>query len=162
MADVQLIGGIWPYDARVHAVVLGRRNADHLAIEVWGRAHPQATDFEDGNWLACQVSVRAGAFSGRYAPTLRAEEFQRFTTGVRRLNDTLKGEAEFRTLEEQLTLRIERVGSLGDLRLVGTARGAAGTGNLLSFQLHEFDQTDLPGVLAALTEVTGAFPVIGR
>jgi len=36
-------------------------SADGVTLEVGGRQFPQATDFDDGNWLTTRVSVRAGA-----------------------------------------------------------------------------------------------------
>ena len=143
-------------------VTVGRRDGDHLSIEVGGREHPQASDFDDGNWLVCLVSLRAGGFSGKYGASLRSEELARFRDAVRLLNETLQGEALFETLEGQLRVTIERVGGLGGLRVIGTALDAAGLGNRLSFELKDFDQTDLRDLIAALNEVVSTFPVIGR
>lgn len=42
--------------------------------------------------------------------------------------------------------------SVGTLRVSGSARDVAGTGNRLSFELREFDQTDLPGLIRTLEE----------
>jgi hypothetical protein len=72
---------------------------------------------------------------------------------VRRLNETLKGEANLDTDEGQLHLTIRRIGSLGGLDVTGIAVDTAGTGNRLAFKLAQYDQTQmlkLPGELEAV------------
>ena len=144
------------------SVVVGRVAGDHVEIDVGGWEHPGTNDFDDGNWLMTRVGIRARGFSGRYAASLRAEEFVDFLDAVRRLSETLDGEAVFTTMEEQLRVAIRRVGSLGGLEVVGVALDAAGWGNRLVFKLAEFDQSDLPPLVAQLEALVEAFPVIGR
>lgn len=143
-------------------VVVGRPDGEHVELEVVRRERPQASDFWDGNWLSCQVSLRVGSFSARYLAALRAEEFERWLKAAQALSRTLQGEATFHTLEGQLLLSISSVGSLGGLRVTGEARDQAGTGNRLRFALGDFDQTELPGLLGALEDVVRTYPVVGR
>lgn len=144
------------------AIRLGRAHGDHILIEIGGREHPSATDFDDGNWLVSQVSVRAGAFAGRFGCSLRSEESAAFLGELRQLNNTLTGEAVFQTLEEQLRVRVSTVGSLGGIIVTASARDQAGVGNLLEFHLEDYDQTDLGSLIADVEEVAAMYPVIGR
>ncbi len=141
--------------------MVGRRGGDHVRVEIVSRERPAANDYYDGNWLRCRVSVRAGAFSGRYPAALRVEEFVGFLGGVRRLHETLAGDAVFATMEEQLRIAISRTDSLAALRATGVALDQPGVGNRLTFELAEFGQTELVGLIADLERATDAFQVRG-
>jgi hypothetical protein len=146
----------------VITVTIGQQTGAHVAIEVAGRQHPDATDSDDGNWLACRVSLRVGAFSSRFDASLRAEEFAEFLVAARRLYETLEGGASFATMEDQLSVAIHRVGSLGALEVVGVAADSPGTGNRLEFTLSQYDQTQLVDLIRDLEAVTATFGVVGR
>jgi hypothetical protein len=119
----------------VVAVTIGQQTGEHVAIEVAWRQYPYATHSVDGNRSACRVSLRAGAFSGGFDASLRAEEFAEFLGEARRLYETLEGGASFATMEDQLRVAIHRVGSLGALEVVGMATDSPDTGNRLQFTL---------------------------
>ncbi|HEY6470762.1 MAG TPA: hypothetical protein VI434_13460 [Candidatus Dormibacteraeota bacterium] len=143
-------------------ITIGEETGEHVAIEIVRREFPDATDSDDGNWLACRVSIRAGAFSGSFGASLRAEEFAEFLAAARRLYETLEGRASFATLEDQLRVDINRVGSLGALKVIGIAADAAGTGNRLEFALAQYDQTQLVDLIRDLEVATATYGVVGR
>lgn len=138
----------------------GGPDADYVILTVHGRSLPHATDYWDGNWLACTAEVAAGAFRGSLDRLLRNEDIGRFYDRVAELYERLSGEALFDTLDGWF-----------DLRLIGDGRGhieARGRlcddpvhGNVLEFRLF-FDQTYLPPLMAQLRDAMEAFPVVGK
>ncbi len=77
-----------------------------LTISLLGRSHPGATDYWDGNWVRANVKVKAGGFRGSVGGDLRTEELARFLAQLGRLQESLRGTAEFATMEEWLSLRV--------------------------------------------------------
>jgi hypothetical protein len=140
-------------------VNIGTLERNRLVLEVLGREHPNAVDSLDGNWLTVNVSVEVGAWLGRYGASLRVDEFERLLRGVRNLNDSLRGTAEFQSMEEWLHLKLTSDG-LGHVTVEGVARDAAGIGNTLSFHLA-LDQTFLPALIEELEGLLEEFPSRG-
>ena len=58
----------------------------------------------DDNWIIIRISVVVGGFTGTVGATIITEELVTFHEKLRVLYDTLKGEAKFTTLEQQLAL----------------------------------------------------------
>jgi hypothetical protein len=149
----------WAYPAAVLHVKIGG-SAGCVTVDVLGREHPTATDYDDGNWLLSQVSVEAGAWNGRFRASLRAEEFGSFLRGVRLLYDSLEGTAEFVPMEPWLILKLEG-DRLGHVAVSGVADDEVATGNKLSLHF-EIDQSYLPSVIRELEAVLAEFPVVGE
>src|SRR5262245_58655106 len=91
---------------------IGGEQAEFLTLTVHGRSLPHATDYWDGNWLACTAEVSAGAFRGTLDGLLRNKDLSRFLERLQGLYERLTGEALFDTLDGWL-----------DLRLIGDGRG---------------------------------------
>ena len=140
-------------------IVIGSLRDDHLVIDVTRREYPDAHDSGDGNWVFATVRTHAGAFVGEYEALLRTDELDRFRAGLARLHAELHGTATFESMEEWLTLVIEGDGR-GHFRAKCVARDEAGIGNELRFELN-FDQTEIPPMLASLDAVLAEFPVRG-
>jgi hypothetical protein len=121
--------------------VLGRTNGDHVAVRPLNRNDPNATDFWDGNWLTCEIEVRAGVFRGRVRTSLRTEDIPPFRAQLAALHTTLRGEARLRTMEDWLSIDAHGDG-LGHIEFECELRDASETGNALRFHLS-LDQTDL-------------------
>ena len=136
---------------------IGGQNAEYVEVRVVSRS-PEP-DYWDGNWLSCNVSVAAGGFRGRYIANLRTEELKQFHMEVQTLYESLAGVACLRTMEEQLNLVLEGDGR-GNVTCRGEARDAAGTGNVLRFELA-LDQTQLFGMKVQLSEILSRYPVRG-
>ncbi len=137
-------------------VVIGQQSGEHVAVEILTPQSSGQPDGDDGIWVTCRVSVRAGAFSGSFTADFTDRDFSRFLDSVRRLDETLKGEANLDTYEGQLHLTIRRVGSLGGLEVAGIAVDMAGTGNRLAFKLAQYDQTQLLTLAGELETVIAA------
>jgi hypothetical protein len=133
---------------------------DNIVVSVLGRAHPQYTDFWDGNWLSVKVAIQAGGFKGNYAADFRNEELARFHAALVRLYAAQEGVAAFETMEGQLSLKLTR-DRLGHIAVEGIAQDDAGIGNKLHFHFG-IDQTYLPALIAELDEILDKFPVIGK
>jgi hypothetical protein len=140
-------------------VGIGSGGGARIVVRPLVRAHGDATDYWDGNWVNAEVAVRAGGFRGEYVACLRTEEFRSFRQDLERLYRDLPGRGAFRSMEEWLTVEVS-----GDGRghFTGTARfrDRAGDGNLLECVL-EFDQSDVPAMVQQLSAIESAFPVIG-
>ena len=139
---------------------IGHSEYEFILIDVTSRSHPDADDFDDGNWLNAKVLVKAGGFSGAINGQLRAEELTFFRDGLNKLYRSLSGSAKFSTMEEWLSLEIDGDGK-GHFALTGEIMDEVGLGNVLKFKF-DFDQTFIPKVLNDLEKVIKTFPVLGK
>jgi hypothetical protein len=142
--------------AQVH---LGTLQRSRLVLDVKRRARPSSEDYWDGNWLVVDMAVEMGSWTGRFDANLRCEEFDRFLSEVRHLNENLDSVAEFVTMEGWLRLQLNGDG-LGHIAAKGEATDQPGRGDTLSFRM-DFDQTYLPRLIAELQDVLKEFPVRG-
>jgi hypothetical protein len=138
---------------------IGGEQAEFLAITLLGRSHPGCTDYWDGNWLRAEVEVVAGGFRGLVYGDLRTDELVRFHEELSRLQETLRGTAEFMTLELWLTIRVIGDGK-GHMTFECEVRDGPGTGNLLSCTLS-YDQTFVRPMLSQLRQALREYPVLG-
>ena len=140
-------------------ILIGNESTNWVAVRVLARSHPGLQDYWDGNWVRSEVTLRAGAFSGRYVADLRTDEFARFRDELNVVFQPLIGRATFSSLEGWLG--IELVGD-GKGHFSGScqAMDTPGTGNCLSFSLA-IDQTEIPSILNNLDSILSQFPVIG-
>jgi hypothetical protein len=142
------------------SLILGSVDADHLSITLVARAHPEATDYWDGNWVRSLLEVRAGGFRAHVIANLRADEIHRFAHGLQSMSDNLAGATVLQSMEEWITLSIT-CNPNGTLDILGEVTDQPGVGNRLSFELHGFDQTHMSSWVAQLAAVESRFPVIG-
>jgi hypothetical protein len=142
------------------SLVIGSINSKWLRITPLQRAHPQCSDYWDGNWVNSSVEISVGAFTGKYIACLRTDEFRTFRIGLERLYQTLDGKTAFASMEDWLAIEIASDG-LGHFQAKCTLRDAAGIGNTLKCEF-KFDQTELPCMLRSLRSIDEAFPVIGE
>jgi hypothetical protein len=134
--------------------------AEYVEVTILGRLAPNATDFWDGNWLLSEVRLRSGGFTGAFSANLRTHEIADFTAELHNLHTTLRGTADLRTMEEQLTLGFAGDGR-GHVTIKCEARDQAGVGNQLRFELS-IDQTDLTPLLRQLDGVVARYSVVGK
>ena len=132
---------------------------EFLTIAVVGRSH-LATDYWDGNWVTAAVEVQAGGFRGAAGGHLRAEELADFHRQLAQLQESLRGTAEFTTMEGWLSIRVEGDGR-GHMACRCVLRDEPGIGNTLDCLLLT-DQTFTRSTVAELAAVVQAFPVVGR
>jgi len=143
-------------------VVIGDSEKDHLIITVNGRAHPDSTDYWDGNWLLCEIHMVSGAFTGDISHDvhLRVDEFKSFFEEVDDLYKSLKGTAKYSSLEQWIQLEISGDGR-GHMLAKGCVIDKHIEGNKLNFSIH-FDQTALPKTLIGLRDLLSQYPLIGQ
>jgi hypothetical protein len=131
-----------------------------LTIALLGRSHPGATDYWDGNWVRAAVEVAAGEFRGSAGGDVRAEEVAQFHDQLARLQQSLRGTAEFQTMEGWLSIRVTGDGK-GHMEFRCVIRDQPGIGNALDCTLAT-DQTFTRATVTALAAAVQAFPVIGE
>ena len=141
----------------MHIFSLGGNQHERIEVEVFGYERAPVGDYYDDNWLRVRVSVSAGAFSGSYDASFLTGELFGFHDQLKTLYSTLRGEAVFSTLEEQLSLDLRGDGR-GEIIVRGIAIDVLGDGNRLEFDLT-LDQTYLQGTLEELRRILEVFPV---
>jgi hypothetical protein len=141
-------------------VAIRCEGGEFLTINVLGRSHYPAADYWDGNWVTASVEVQAGGFRGSVGGHLRAEELVAFHDQLARLQESLRGTAEFATMEGWLSIRVEGDGR-GHMECRCVIRDEPGIGNTLDCTLAT-DQTCTRATVAELAAAVQAFPVVGR
>jgi hypothetical protein len=132
-----------------------------VVISVLGRQFPDASDWEDGNWLVSPVRISVGRFVGELPAQLRVDELQAFRLGLEQIRETLSGEAELFSMDGWLTLSVQ-CSRTGSLSVSGSADDSPGIGNKLRFEIGGMDQSFLPTLIDQLQEVERAFPLRQR
>lgn len=140
-------------------IQLGGDSLHSLRLVVDGRAHPEAADYWDGNWLTSTAEVSTGSFRGSLGGIIRSDELADFLRQIEALYQRLDGEAVFRTMEGWISFRLT-TNRQGQVEVRGRLVDELVNGNALEFALF-FDQTFLPPTIAQLREATKQFPVIG-
>jgi hypothetical protein len=143
----------------MHGIHIGGESSEFIELIVDRREHPDATDYWDGNWLSCDVTIAAGSFRGTVRGSLRSEDFRSLLEQIARLHERLSGSAEVRAMEEWLVLTLRGDGK-GHIEAGGRVCDNVADGNSLCFRFV-LDQSFLPAVIQQLTEACRAFPVVG-
>ena len=141
----------------MQSFVFGGEEYERLEIVVQGYERAATGEFYDDNWLSVVVSVHCGGFRGRFTAAFLTSELESFHGKLASLYETLTGEAQFQTLEEQLSLTLKCDGR-GQLQLQGEALDQLGVGNRLSFKIL-IDQTQLESSVRSLASTLRAYPV---
>jgi hypothetical protein len=142
------------------SIHIGGEQAEFFTLTVHGRSLPHATDYWDGNWLACTAEVAAGAFRGTMDRLIRNEDLARFLHDLERMAGGQDVWPCLEALEGWLSLRL--VGDKrGRIEAKGELEDDPAGGNALEFRLS-IDQTYLPPLVAQLRAVLAEFPVVGQ
>ena len=136
---------------------IGSCEREAVSLTVLSYARPVTGEFYDDNWLLCEVSVRAGAFRGKFQANFLTSELEELRQGLSTLHRELRGGYTFEPMERQLVLRAS-CDHLGHIHIAGQAMDEAGIGHRLTFSLS-VDQTYLSTTLSELLGVVQAFPV---
>ena len=113
----------------------------------------------DKNCIHSQITIKGGAFSGQFYCDLMTTDFELFKRELKKTYDSLKGQAEFKTLEGQIKLKIEGDG-LGHFTVDCDLTDEAGIGNKLHVAMA-FDQTQIPYFVKQLDKIIKQFPIQG-
>lgn len=139
---------------------IGGEQAEYLTIKLFGRSHPACQDYWDGNWLRAEVEVEATGFRGLVTGDLRTDELARFHEQLSRLQESLRGTAEFVTMEGWLSIRVVGDGR-GHMRFECEVRDEPGIGNTLTCEFG-YDQTFVPPILTQLRQALDRYPVVAE
>lgn len=129
----------------MHVVQFGSE-AEHIKIHI-----PESFSLE--GWAKTSVEIKVNGFHGLVAPYFNAQDFELFLPSLRKLYESLKGNAEFIPLEKQLVLNFEAM-SGGHISVSGTAWSQASYENKLEFCI-EIDQSYLKEPLKTLERLIG-------
>jgi len=116
-------------------------------------------DYWDAGWPNAHAAIKVGSFRGDVGGYLRGTDLATFQAELTALYNTLSGSALLRTREDWLS--IEMIGDgKGHIIAKCAVTDNPGIGNTLQFKL-ELDQTFLPTILEALSELRALFPIVG-
>jgi hypothetical protein len=136
---------------------IGEDERNVLVVNVLSRTHPQSRDSWDGNWLNTEVRVKVKGFTGRVSGYTRTEEFTAFHEQLERVNRSLNGGADFRTVEKWITIRLQSdIG--GYVSVEAEIFDQPGVGNRLSCNF-DVTQASIPPMLNQLQAICSQFPV---
>jgi hypothetical protein len=135
----------------------GHPEQERIEVDVLRYERPPIGEYHDDNWLTAEINVRAGGFQGKARAAIVTEELVGFASQLRPLFETLRGMAEFSTMEGQLSLQLVGDGK-GHIELRGEIADKPGIGNRLHFTL-QFDQSQLGTSIRELETVTSHFPI---
>jgi hypothetical protein len=111
---------------------------------------PAAANTEGYDWIKALVHIEVGGFSGSVEITMCVSDMIRFKEQLEPAYRDLDGVAEFKTIEDQLYIRIE-VNRLGHVSATGYLIDDLADGNKLSFEIT-YDQTLLWHTLSEIDE----------
>lgn len=143
-------------------------NAAGAAVEIVGdsgwRVRLSVTGYEDPSrppagagdveWLSGSALAEGPGFEARVGASFEAEDFVRFAAEVDAVREGRAGEAWFRTLEEQVELKLVR-GRHGDVEVTGSVTEHARAH--LDFRFAS-DLASLDRASPALREIVRRFP----
>jgi hypothetical protein len=136
---------------------LGHSEMERLEVEVLRYERAPCGEYYDDNWLTSQLRVSVGGFKGKVEAAIQTAELDTFLAQLRPLYATLRGTAEFSTIEEQLHLLLVGDGK-GHIELTGELIDRPGLGNRLHFKL-QFDQTQLAVSIQELERVMSVYSI---
>lgn len=110
--------------------------------------------YNTDGWCKARVDIALPCFTGHIEPWLESYDIDRFAGELKRLYESLKGEAKLVPREEQFTVCV-KAGMAGHITVSGVAWSKATFGDKLEFTL-ELDQSYLPSTLAQLALATSA------
>ena len=116
---------------------IGYPNKERLEISLVGA--PSDPKVEGYDWIKGHVQIEVGAFQGELEICLCVSDIIRFKEQLEPLRERLEGVAEFKTIEDQLSIRIE-VDKLGHVQASGYLLDDFVAGNKLYFNIN-YDQT---------------------
>ena len=113
---------------------------------------------EDIDWLNTEIRISTGAFSGKVAACLNILEIKAFLKEMKPLSESLKGKAEYISIEDWLNVKVSGDG-LGHFVAKGFVADDPNpdVANRLSFFI-DFDQTFMPKLLKGLQDIVDKYP----
>ena len=125
---------------------IGNESKERLEVEIQSSPANPATEGYD--WISAQATIRVGSFQGQTKLSITKTDIIRFRDELLQLYETLKGMAEFTTIESLLYLKVI-VDSLGHITVSGSLLDDCSFGNKLDFTI-EIDQSHLKRTISEL------------
>src|SRR4029078_4539989 len=127
---------------------VGYPNKERIEVTLLGPpANPKTEGYD---WIKGLVRVEVGAFRGDLEIYLCVSDMIRFKEQLEPVYQNLKGVAEFKTIEDQLAIRVE-VDRLGHVQASGYLLDDFVCGNKLYFNIA-YDQTLLWHTISEIDE----------
>jgi hypothetical protein len=130
------------------AFQIGTNESEYIRVSL-------LNDNGDG-WFSSFVEVKVGAFCGSYSADFNSWAFSDFYDQLRKMYDSLSGNAVFTSYEQQLELTLT-CNTQGHIKVCGIAFDVAGIGNKLTMNMS-IDQTCVPPVLQSLKTFISKYP----
>jgi hypothetical protein len=121
-------------------ILIGNKGSDYVAIRP-GRPGPE-------EWLGAEVEIKCGGWSGGLNTSFMKGELARLAEDLRRLQQSLSDDVEFKPLESYIKLHFSGDGQ-GHIHIQGEAYSQSSIDTQLSFSF-DIDQTYLKGIMDAL------------
>jgi hypothetical protein len=128
-----------------------------VIIEVYGYERPGADDQDDANWLKCEVTIKAGPFSGAFKSAFTTYDLIALAERLKGALATLSGTVSFQNTENDIAFNIE-LDKRGNANIHGTAQPHRSQEAFLTFRF-DTDQSCLAQTLSQLQAVLRHFPV---
>jgi hypothetical protein len=123
---------------------------DKERVEVTLLGPPSDPKAEGYDWVKALVQVEVGAFKGELEIYMGVSDMIRFKEQLDLVYRNLEGVAEFKTIEDQLAIKIE-VDKLGHVQASGFVLDDFESGNKLNFNIS-YDQTLLWHTISEIDE----------
>jgi hypothetical protein len=123
---------------------------DRERVEVTLLGSPSDPKSEGYDWAKALVHVEVGAFKGELEIYICVSDMIRFKEQLEPVYRNLEGVAEFKTIEDQLAIKIE-VDKLGHVQASGFVLDDFVSGNKLDFNIS-YDQTLLWHTISEIDE----------
>jgi hypothetical protein len=127
---------------------IGYPDKERLEITLVGA--PSDPKVEGYDWIKGQVRIEVGTFKGELEIHLCVSDIIRFKEQLEPVYERLEGVAEFKTIEDQLSIRVE-VDKLGHVQVSGHLLDDFVAGNKLDFNIS-YDQTLLWHTISEMDE----------
>jgi hypothetical protein len=125
-------------------------HSDKERVEVTLLGPPADPKTEGYDWVKALVQVEVGAFKGEIEIYICVSDMIRFKEQLEPVYRNLEGFAEFKTIEDQLAIKIE-VDKLGHVQASGFILDDFDCGNKLNFNIS-YDQTLLWHTISEIDE----------
>lgn len=129
-----------------------------VQIDIIKRSNPNSNDYWDGNWLKANIKIDVSGFKSDFKTNLRSDDFQRFYSGLIKLQNNLSKEVEFNTMEEGLYLK-------GNMEITGNIKWESISKSDDDNTLKVFFETNVTTIELLTTEIEeilNSFPIVGN
>jgi hypothetical protein len=130
-----------------------------LEIEVLANKASGTNDFWEENWLYSTIKGNFPGFTANFDCNLRTDDFERFAQELRAMVSMKSDVAKFTTMEEGLTLLLEREHT-GTVKVTGKMTATELTQCSLEFK-YQVDNPTLERFIYEVEDVIKTYPIIG-